>query len=152
VIERSEIVLSAVLEPGVEVGARTRPRFVIKHNDRQVGQSVDATRADDGSFEAQYTFTSSGTYHVLFRIGSGADRIEMSTDIEVARNPHHPVRRASPDPPPVTTQGSSWSPPTIAPAWTPTPVSPTQQPEVVSAPPPADPPPPPPWTGGGSVL
>ncbi len=153
VVDHDEIVLSAVLEPGVEIGARTRPRFVIKHGDRQVGRSIDATRTDDGSFEASHTFTAAGTYRVIFRIGSGADRIEMTTNVEVARNARRPVRRGSSDPPPVTTQGSTWSPPTIAPAWTPTPVTPTQQPDVVSAPPRPDPPPPPaPWTGGGSVL
>jgi serine/threonine-protein kinase len=151
VVERAVVTLTAVLAPGVQVGERTRPRFVIKRGDRQVGNSVEATPSADGrTYTASFTFPSAGTHRVIFRIGQGADRIELSTDLEV-RVAERPVRRPSSDPPPVTTQGSTWTPPGLAPAWTPTPA-------VVQAPPPdpmpqPDPPPPPaPWTGGGSVL
>ncbi len=147
VVENQQVTLSAVLEPNVEIGARTRPRFVIKRGDRQVGQSILATASEDGrTFEAMATFPSAASHTVIFRIGSGDDRIEMRTEIEVQRGAApRPVRRFEPDPP-VTTQGSTWSPPTIAPAWTPTtPTPPTDTQEPTPEP---DPPPPPaPWTG-----
>ncbi|HEY8431319.1 MAG TPA: protein kinase [Sandaracinaceae bacterium] len=154
VTEDREVVLSATLEPGVEVGERTRPRFVIKRGSRQVGRAIDATPTEDGrTFEASYTFASPGTHRVIFRIGSGDDRIEMAVDVEVQRDRTRPARREPPDPPPVTTQGSTWSPPAIAPAWLPTPVPETPAPAAPPAPDPPPPPPPPaPWTGGGAVL
>ncbi|MCA9604096.1 MAG: protein kinase [Myxococcales bacterium] len=144
------ITLVAVLEPGVEVGARTNPRFVVQRGGRQVGSAIPATLLEDGTaYEATHTITRSGSYRLLFRVGAGADRIEMQTDLEVRRDPNQPVRpRVDPDPPPVTTQGSAWTP-SVAPAWTPT-VEPAQ---VVDVTPPPPPPPtdpaPPPW---GSVL
>src|SRR5690606_11053634 len=99
------------------------------------------------------TFASPGTHRVIFRIGSGDDRIEMAVDVEVQRDRTRPARREPPDPPPVTTQGSTWSPPAIAPAWLPTPVPETPAPAAPPAPDPPPPPPPPaPWTGGGAVL
>ncbi|MCB9593841.1 MAG: serine/threonine protein kinase [Sandaracinaceae bacterium] len=142
-----EITLVAVLEPGTEIGDRTSPRFVIQRARRQVGSAIEATRLEDGSYEATHTISRSGTYRLLFRIGSGTNRIEQSADLEVRRDPHQPVRVPS-DPPPVTTQGSAWTP-SVAPAWAPT----VELPQVVDpAPPPPvqDPAPPPPWTG--SVL
>ncbi len=150
VVDHEEVTLSAVLDPEVEVGARSRPRFLVKRGSRQIGRSIEAHRADDGSYQATHTFTVPASYRVIFRIGTGTDRIELSSDVEVARNPRRHVHHDL-DPPPVTTQGSTWTPPTIAPAWTPTPA--TQQ-QTVSAPPaqPDPPPPPAPWTGGGSVL
>ncbi len=150
VVERVGTTLTVTLEPSVQVGARARPRFVIKQGSRQIGRSIDATLGSDGrTYTAQAVFPSDGTYRVFFRVGTGGDRIELSTDLEVQERTR-PVRRIPADPPPVTTQGSSWSP-AIVPAWEPTPA-------VVQAPPPdpppaPDPPPPPaPWTGGGSVL
>ncbi|HJL20023.1 MAG TPA: protein kinase, partial [Sandaracinaceae bacterium LLY-WYZ-13_1] len=110
VVEDREITLVAVLEPDVEVGERTRPRFVLKRGRRQVGRSIEASLGEDGvSWEAAHTIARPGTYQLLFRIGRGSDRIERSADIEVARDPDRPVRRREPDPPPVTTQGSVWS-------------------------------------------
>jgi hypothetical protein len=128
---------------------------VLKRGSRQVGRSIEATLAEDGrTYEATHTVSRPGTYRLFFRIGRGAGRIEESAELEVARDPDRPVRRRDPDPPPVTTQGSVWSPPTIAPAWTPTPQpsNPTPQPEPQPQPQPDPPPPPAPWTGGGSVL
>src|SRR5690606_27897413 len=158
VVEDRPIVLSAVLEPGVEVDAR--PHFVVKRGSRTVERALEATRGAGGAYEAAYTFSSAGNHQVLFRIGEGAERVEMRAQVEVARNPSsRPPRRSEPDPPPVTTQGSTWSPPTIAPAWTPTtpapnspPPTPTPPAPVVEQRPPDPPPPPAPWTGGGSVL
>src|SRR5690606_16294902 len=84
VTEDQEVVLSATLEPGVEVGARARPRFIVKRGSRQVGRAIDATLAEDGrTYEARYTFASAGTHRLIFRIGSGDDRIEMAIDVEV---------------------------------------------------------------------
>ncbi|MCZ7685741.1 MAG: hypothetical protein M5U28_45960 [Sandaracinaceae bacterium] len=152
VVERAEVVLSATLEPGVEPAPGARPRFVIRRGARQIGQPVEATATEDGrTYEAPYTFADAGTHRVLFQLGTGDDRVEMAVDVEVQRDAARPPRRGTPDPPPVTTQGSTWTPPTIAPAWMPTPVPTTQAPPP--PPPEPDPPPPPaPWTGGGSVL
>ncbi len=146
-----EVTLVAVLEPGVEVGARTSPRFVVQRGGRQVGAAIPANRLEDGTYEATHTIARSGAYRLLFRIGAGTDRVEMATDLEVRRDPDAPVRpRTDPDPPPVTTQGSAWTP-SVAPAWTPT-VEPPQVVDIAPTPtpPPPDPAPPPPWTG--SVL
>jgi len=149
--EGDEITLVVVLEEGVELGERTRPRFVVKRGRRQIGRSIEAQPDEDGerTFTASHTFTRAGTYTLLFRAGSGAERVEMETEVEVHRDPDRPRptrRGGDPDPPPVTTQGSAWQPPTIAPAWTQTPSNPTPTP----APTPDPPPPPAPWTG--SVL
>ena len=146
--EDQEITLVAVIEPDREVGERARPRFVVKRGRRQIGRSIEGSPDEDGvrTFTASHTFTRPGTYSLIFRMGSGADRIEMSTEVEVHRDPDRPrpTRRGQdPDPPPVTTQGSAWQPPTIAPAW-------TQTPSPTPAPDPDPPPPPAPWTG--SVL
>ena len=147
VLEGREITLSAVLEEGTEVGDRVRPRFVIKRGSRQVGSSIDAVLGEDGrTYEATTTIARTGAHRILFRLGSGTGRIEMDTQVEVQRDPDRPVRPRDPDPPPVTTQGSAWIPPTLTPTWTQTP-TPTNPPPD---PPPPDPPPP--WTGGGSVL
>ncbi len=146
--EDQEITLVAVIEPDREVGERARPRVVVKRGRRQIGRSIEGSPDEDGvrTFTASHTFTRPGTYSLIFRMGSGADRIEMSTEVEVHRDPDRPrpTRRGQdPDPPPVTTQGSAWQPPTIAPAW-------TQTPSPTPAPDPDPPPPPAPWTG--SVL
>ena len=86
---------------------------------------------------------------LVFRFGRGAERVERSVEVEVHRDPDRPrPRPREEDPPPVTTQGSAWSPPTIAPAWTPTPTTP---PTVTPAPGPT-PAPPPPWNGQGQIL
>jgi hypothetical protein len=153
VIEDREVTLVAVLEPDVDVGEREGPRFVLQRRRRRVGRSIPARLAEDGrTYEATHTVTRPGRYRLLFRIGRGADRIEREAELEVARDPDRPRRRRNPDPPPVTTQGSAWSPPSVAPAWSPTPVAaPPPQPPPEPATP--DPPPPPaPWTGGGGVL
>jgi serine/threonine protein kinase len=145
VVEGRAITLVAVLQPGDEAGARAEPRFVIRRAGESRNTTVFAAATEEPrTFEAQHTFPSPGSYEVVFRLGSGADRIEMTATIEVARDPARPSRpRPEREPPPVTTQGSVWSPPTIAPAW-------TNQPVVPNEPPPPQPDPPPPsW---GSVL
>lgn len=149
VIEDHPIVLSAVLDASVELGARTRPHFVVKRGHRTIERALDATPSEDGlRYEAAYTFASAGRHDVYFRVNDGDQRVEMTTEVEVARDPaSRPTRRDDPDPPPVTTQGSTWAPPTIAPAWTPTTPTPTIAPRD-----PDPPPPPAPWTGGGSIL
>jgi len=148
VIEDRGITLVAVLEPGTELGERGRPRFVLKRGRRQVGRSIDATRQEDALvWEAHHTITRPGRYQLVFRIGTGAQVIERSIELEVQRDPNRPPPRRDPDPPPITTQGSAWTP-SVAPAWTPTVENPAPNP---NPPPPVnDPPPPPPWTG--SVL
>ena len=141
-VQGEPIVLSAALDPSAsEVDAR--PHFVIKRGSRTLERELEASRAEDGSYEASYTFASAGSHAIVFRVGTGAEQIEMTLDIEVARDPSRPVRRGEPDPPPVTTQGSTWAPPSIAPAWTPT----TPSPPIHEPDPP--PPPPTPW---GSIL
>jgi serine/threonine-protein kinase len=148
------VTLVAVLDSGTEVGARTSPRFVLQRGGRQVGAAIDAALVADGTaYEATSTIQRAGSYRLLFRLGSGNDRIELATDLEVRRDPSAPARPPSdPDPPPTTTQGSAWTP-SMVPAWTPT----VDPPEVVDVPPPIvpedepdEPEPPPPWTG--SVL
>lgn len=147
VVEKRPVLLSAVLEPGVTVDGK--PHFVIERGGRTLERALEAIADESGAYVAAYTFSSPGTYRIRFRIGEGAARIEMREQVRVARDPAaRPARRVEPDPPPVTTQGSTWSPPTIAPAWTPTPTNvPTAVPSTSE---PADPPPPPPpapWTG-----
>jgi len=152
VIEDRGITLVAVLEPGTELGDRERPRFVLKRGRRQVGRSIDARRPDDDAlvWEANHTITRPGRYQLVFRIGAGARVIERSVELEVQRDPNRPPPRRDPDPPPITTQGSAWTP-SVAPAWTPTVErTPSPTPSPNPTPPPDDPPPPPPWTG--SVL
>lgn len=154
VVEDQATTLVAALAPDTEVGERTRPRFVVRRGGRAVGRSIEATRGEDGAYTAEHTFTRSGAHEVLFRIGRGSSRIEDSATVDVQRDPNRPARPPrDDDPPPVTTQGSVWTP-TIAPAWNPTPTE-TLPPAANPPPPPPpepDPPPPPaPWTGG-SVL
>lgn len=154
VVERHEVTLVAVLADHVDVGERDNPRFVIKRRNRQIGRSVAATLAEDGvSYEATHTIVRPGTYRLIFRIGAGRDRIEESAEIEVHRDPDRPRRPVDyeDDLPPITTQGSSWTP-SVAPAWTPTVEPPVVGPQLTPVPQPDPPPPPAPWTGGGSVL
>lgn len=154
VVEGQAITLVAVLEDP-DVGSREQPRFLLKRGGHQIGRSIEATRTEDGyGYEARTTIARAGTYQLLFRIGRGAGRIEQTAEIEVERDPNRPVRPREPDPPPVTTQGSVWQPPSIAPAWTPIPASPPAAPSDPrpSIAQPEPPPPPAPWRGGGSVL
>jgi eukaryotic-like serine/threonine-protein kinase len=148
VVEDAETTFVAVLEPGVQIGARARPRFVLKRTNQRLA-IVDATPSADGrSFEATHRIATPGSYRIFFRIGDGPSRIELSADLEVHRSGERPPRNNNP--PPVTTQGSAWSPPSLAPAWTSTPM-----PQEAPPDPPREPDPPPmpePWTGGGSVL
>ncbi|MBX3269633.1 MAG: protein kinase [Sandaracinaceae bacterium] len=143
-----EVTVVAVLEPDVELGARSAPRFVLQRAGRQVGAAIDATavEGEEGVYEATTTVARAGTYRLLFRVGSGSDLIERAADLEVRADPSAPARPATPrDPPPVTTQGSAWTP-SVAPAWT----SATEPPQIVDVAPTPTPAPPPPWTG--SVL
>ena len=141
VVEDQEVSLVAVLEPGVEVAESANIRFVIQRRGQQIGRAIPATAAENGGYEATTTFSRPGHYRLVFWVGEGDDRLERSTPIEVRRDPDRPRRPVSHDPPPITTQGSAWTP-SVAPAWTP-----TVDPPVVAQPP-AEPPPP--WTG--SVL
>ncbi len=145
VIEDREVTLVAV--PSSDVGDRTEPQFVLRRGRHQVGRPIPASLADDGrTYEATHTIRRPGTYRLVFRIGAGPDRIEESAELEVRRDPDRPARPVEVDPPPITTQGSSWTP-SVAPAWTPT----TDDPQTVTNPPPPPPEdPPPPWTG--SIL
>ncbi len=160
VIAGRTVTLEAGLAEGETVPDGGRPRFVIQRNRRSIGSSIEASPEEGGrSFQAEHRFGRAGTYEVVFRAGSGADRIEHRATVEVARDPDRPARPSSDegDPPPITTQGSTWSPPTIAPAWAPTQANPLPAaplPAAANPPPaqPAPPPPPAPWTSGGSVL
>jgi serine/threonine protein kinase len=151
ILEGQPVTLSAVLQADAEIGARTQPRFVLRRGEDRVGGVIVAIPMEGGrSFQAQHTFESTGRYRLVFRIGSGADRIEMSTDIEVHRDPSRVARPRPPqrDPPATIIQGGNWGEPNIAPAWTNTPVVENHPPPAQEPPPP--PPPPAPWTG--SVL
>ncbi|MGE0789022.1 MAG: protein kinase [Sandaracinaceae bacterium] len=155
VIEGQDIELIAVLEANEMEPAPTEARFVIHRAGRSIGRSIPATLGDDGrTYRAPYTFARHGAHDVLFRFGRGPERIERRATIEVSRDPARPVR-TEPDPPPVTTQGSVWTP-TIVPAWTHAnqgqTTSPLPPPPDPDPPPPPVQDPPPPWTGGGSVL
>lgn len=154
VIENAEITLVAVLAADVEVGQRESPRFVLQRGSRQIGGSIAAALSDDGvSYEATHTIARAGTYRLIFMLGATADRIEESTELEVHPDPDRPRRPSidESDPPPITTQGSTWSP-SVAPAWTQTVDPPHIGPSPDTLVQPDPPPPPAPWAGGGGIL
>lgn len=102
------VTLVAIVPSGVEVSAALAPRFIVKRDGRKVG-TVSPERSDHAArtFEASFTFRSARRHELIFRLGRGADRIELRTEVAVSRGRTRRPRRTDRDaPPPVTTQGS----------------------------------------------